>query len=84
MAIAVQNAPDDMVYVRGLSLTRLDTHTGTAKFDVTHDADRARRPLARRAWNTARISFEAETMARLARHYVRVLEEAVGAAGPSR
>ena len=76
MAIAVQNAPDDMVYVRGLSLTQLDTQTGTAKFDVTMTlTERGGRWLGAVEYSTD--LFEAETIARLARHYVRVLEEAV-------
>ena len=77
MAIAVQNAPDDVVFVPGLSLARLDTHTGTAKFDVTLTLTQ-RETRWHGALEYSTDLFAADTMARLARHYVRVLEEAVG------
>ncbi len=77
IALAVQNAPDDVVFVQGVSLSRLDIHTATAKFDLMLTlTERDGRWHGAIEYNTD--LFRAETMTRLARHYVRVLEAAVG------
>jgi non-ribosomal peptide synthetase component F len=76
VAFAVQNAPDDDVSVAGLSLVRVESPTCTSKFDLTmtltEDAGEWRGVI-----EYSTDLFDEDRIARLARHYVRLLESIV-------
>ncbi|TBO60309.1 amino acid adenylation domain-containing protein [Streptomyces kasugaensis] len=79
--LVLQNMPRGRLELPGLTMQPLPTHAGAAKFDlaveVSEDADGLELSFE---YNTD--LFDAATVARMAGHYVRLLEQV--AAGPAR
>jgi amino acid adenylation domain-containing protein len=76
----LQNARPGPLELPGLTLTPLDVDSGTTHFDLTlHIADIAHELIATFAYNTD--LFEAESIARMLRHYTMLLETVCAAPG---
>jgi amino acid adenylation domain-containing protein len=73
IAFAVQNAPDDAIFVPGLTITHAAVHSGTAKFDITMALTEHEE-----SWHGSieynSDLFDAATISRLAQRYTRLLE----------
>jgi amino acid adenylation domain-containing protein len=76
VAFAVQNLPRGDLHFEGLQVRRLETHNGASKFDLTLEiSDSDHGPRGEIEYRTA--LFDRETISRMARHYVRLLDAAL-------
>jgi amino acid adenylation domain-containing protein len=73
LAFAVQNTPDEAISVPGLTITRIETHTATSKFDMTTTLTEAD-GVWQGCIEYSTDLFDRDTIARLARRYVRFIE----------
>lgn len=76
VAFVLQNAPAQSLEVPGLKMTRVRVDTRTEKFDLTLELEGTPPGPILGELSYATDLFDPETAARLARHYLRLLESA--------
>ncbi|WP_437681738.1 non-ribosomal peptide synthase/polyketide synthase [Sorangium sp. So ce131] len=76
----LQNAPEGELALRGLTLQGVEFETGTAKFDLTLSMMETADGLAA-GWEYSTDLFDAESVARMARHFETLLSAVVAEPG---